>query len=188
MHSVMHPDLSTLLDNIKRAEMQLQTVLLGKNEAIRLALTALVAQGHLLIEDRPGVGKTLLAQALGQCLGLDYKRVQFTSDLLPSDILGANIYRKATETFEFMAGPVFANVLLADEINRASSKTQSALLEAMEERSISVEVMPRPAYAIFRHCHAKSTQSNWHFCSARKPARPLFDAALNRFAQCGNRA
>ena len=104
---------------------------LGKDEAIRLAMTCLLARGHLLIEDIPGVGKTTLAHVLAGALGLDFQRIQFTSDLLPADILGVSIYDRETEAFHFHQGPVFAELVLADEINRATPKTQSALLEAM---------------------------------------------------------
>ena len=124
---------------IDRLERQVATVVKGKDEVIRLAVVCLLARGHLLVEDVPGVGKTTLAQSLSRSLGLGFQRIQFTSDLLPSDIVGVSIYRQTTEDFEFIPGPIFANVVLADEINRASPKTQSALLEAMSERRISVD-------------------------------------------------
>ena len=119
-------------------------VLIGKQERIRLALTALLAGGHVLLEDIPGVGKTTLATALAHTLGLQAHRLQFTSDLLPSDLIGASIYQPATSSFRFQPGPIFAQVLLADEINRASPKAQSALLEAMEEQQVSVDGMTHP--------------------------------------------
>ncbi len=118
---------------------QLNHIVLGKNTETQLALTCILARGHLLIEDIPGMGKTTLSHALANILGLDYKRVQFTSDMLPSDILGGNIFDRNSGKFLFQKGPVFTNVLLADEINRAPPKTQSALLEAMEERQISYD-------------------------------------------------
>lgn len=118
---------------------QLNAVLLGKERQTKLALVCLLADGHLLIEDLPGMGKTTLAGALARTLGLDYQRVQFTSDMLPADILGVSIFDKQLQQFTFHQGPVFTQVLLADEINRASPKTQSALLEAMEERKISID-------------------------------------------------
>ena len=118
---------------------QLNTILLGKEQQTKLALVCLLADGHLLIEDLPGMGKTTLAGALAQTLGLDYQRVQFTSDMLPADILGVSIFDKQLQNFSFHQGPVFTQVLLADEINRASPKTQSALLEAMEERKITID-------------------------------------------------
>ena len=124
---------------IDRLEQQVATVVLGKPEVIRLAVVCLLAKGHLLIEDVPGVGKTTLAQSLARSLGLGFQRIQFTSDLLPSDIVGVSIFRQSAEDFEFVPGPIFSNVVLADEINRASPKTQSALLEAMSERQVSVD-------------------------------------------------
>ena len=106
-------------------------VILGKRRSVALAMTCLMAQGHLLIEDRPGVGKTTLAQALAASLGLSMKRIQFTSDLLPGDILGTSIYSRQSEGFHFHSGPIFSQVVFADEINRAMPKTQSAMLQAM---------------------------------------------------------
>ena len=131
---------------------QLDRVLLGKRHAIELALTCLLARGHLLIEDLPGMGKTLLSHALAKVLGLDYQRVQFTSDVLPADIIGVSIFDKETSAFRFVEGPVFSQLVLADEINRATPKSQSALLEAMEERQVTVDgqcmVLPEPFFVI----------------------------------------
>lgn len=131
---------------------QLNSVILGKSEQIRLALACLLAKGHLLIEDVPGLGKTVLAHALGKVLGLEYRRIQFTSDLLPGDIIGASVYDRNKGTFQFSPGPVFTQLLLADEINRATPKCQSALLEAMEERQVSADgrtmELPRPFFVI----------------------------------------
>ncbi len=123
---------------------RLDATVLGKAQQTRLALACLLASGHLLIEDLPGVGKTTLAHALARVLGLEFKRIQFTSDLLPGDILGYSVYEKESGAFRFHSGPVFAQVVLADEINRATPKTQSALLEAMEERQVTVEGSTRP--------------------------------------------
>jgi len=123
---------------------QLNTVIAGKPAQVRDSVVCLLAGGHLLIEDMPGVGKTTLAHALARTLGLAFSRVQFTADLMPSDLLGVSVYDRVRETFIFHPGPVFAQVLLADEINRASPKTQSALLEAMEEQQVSVEGQTRP--------------------------------------------
>jgi MoxR-like ATPase len=130
----------------------LESVVLGKSHALRLALSCLLARGHLLIEDVPGVGKTTLAHALAQALGLSWQRVQFTSDLLPADIIGVSVFDRATQKFEFRKGPVFTQLLLADEVNRASPRTQSALLEAMEERQVSVDgvahALPEPFFVV----------------------------------------
>src|SRR5512139_1110126 len=130
----------------------LDSIILGKSEAVRLALTCLLARGHLLIEDVPGVGKTTLAHALAQVLGLSWQRVQFTSDLLPADILGVSVFDRAAQKFEFRPGPVFTQLLLADEVNRASPRTQSALLEAMEERQVSIDgvahALPAPFFVV----------------------------------------
>jgi len=118
---------------------QIGAIVLGKENQIRLALTCLFARGHLLIEDIPGIGKTTLAKALSKCLGLQFRRVQFTSDMLPGDILGTSIFDRKQSVFLFHPGPIFTQVLLADEINRATPKTQSALLEAMEEQQVTTE-------------------------------------------------
>ena len=123
---------------------QLNTVIVGKNAQVRDCVACLLAGGHLLIEDVPGVGKTTLAHALARSFGLQFSRVQFTADLMPSDLSGVSVYERGREAFVFHPGPVFAQVLLADEINRASPKTQSALLEAMEERQVTVEGETRP--------------------------------------------
>jgi MoxR-like ATPase len=123
---------------------QIGKVILGKREQIKLALTCLFAGGHLLIEDLPGIGKTTLAKVLSRCLGLNFRRIQCTSDMLPGDILGVSVFERKTSSFVFHPGPIFTQVLLADEINRATPKTQSALLEAMEERQVTVEGKTRP--------------------------------------------
>ena len=131
---------------------QLNKVILGNPEATKLSVVCLLARGHLLIEDIPGVGKTTLSHAVAELFGLPYKRVQFTSDLLPSDILGMTIFDMDSKKFHFKRGPVFTSLLLADEINRATPKTQSALLQAMEERQVSVEGkqidLPNPFFVI----------------------------------------
>ncbi|MDA1075677.1 MAG: AAA family ATPase, partial [Proteobacteria bacterium] len=127
-------------------------VLLGKEHQIKLALTCLFARGHLLIEDLPGMGKTLLSHALAHVLGLSYNRIQFTSDILPSDVIGASIFDRQNNSFQFIEGPLFAQVVLADEINRATPKSQSALLEAMEERQVTVDgvtrALPDPFFVV----------------------------------------
>ncbi len=123
---------------------QVEQVILGKPHQIRLALACLLARGHLLIEDLPGVGKTTLAHALASSLGLQFQRIQFTSDMLPADMLGVSIFQRETAEFEFHPGPIFAQMILADEVNRAMPKTQSALLEAMEEHQVTTEGETRP--------------------------------------------
>ncbi len=129
---------------IDRTVRDVGSVLLGKERQIRLALCALFSRGHLLIEDLPGMGKTTLSQALARALGLSFARVQFTSDMLPGDILGVSVFEQSSGRFSFHPGPIFTEVLLADEINRSSPKTQSALLEAMAERQVTVEGETRP--------------------------------------------
>ncbi|MGB7297776.1 MAG: MoxR family ATPase [Burkholderiaceae bacterium] len=141
-----------MLDKIQSVAAQVGSVVVGKQAQIRLALACVLARGHLLVEDVPGVGKTTLAQALSISLGMQFKRVQFTNDLLPADIVGVNVFDRNKSEFVFHPGPVFSEVLLADEINRASPKTQSALLEAMEERQVSVDgralALPDPFFVI----------------------------------------
>jgi len=131
---------------------QCSQVILGKERAIRLAIACLLARGHLLIEDLPGVGKTTLAHALAKALGLDFQRIQFTSDMLPADILGVSVYERPTGSFSFHPGPIFSQLILADEVNRATPKTQSALLEAMEEHQVTLEgetrALPEPFFVI----------------------------------------
>ncbi len=131
---------------LNQIEAQLSKIIVGKQEEIRLALVCLLSGGHLLLEDLPGVGKTTLAHALAKTLGFDYQRVQFTNDMLPADILGVSIYNKKEDSFVFHKGPIFTNLVLADEINRATPKSQSALLEAMEEQQITIDgqTMPLP--------------------------------------------
>lgn len=126
------------------AAQEIGTVLLGKERQVRLALCCLISGGHLLLEDLPGMGKTTLSHALAKVLGLQYRRVQFTSDLLPGDILGASIFDRQSNQFKFLPGPVFTQVLLADEINRSTPKTQSALLEAMAEQQVTIDGQTRP--------------------------------------------
>jgi MoxR-like ATPase len=135
-----------------RALTTLETVILGKPRQVRLCLACLMARGHLLIEDVPGVGKTTLAHALAHVLGLAWQRVQFTSDLLPADIIGVSVFDRTSQQFHFRRGPIFTQLLLADEVNRASPRTQSALLEAMEERQVSADgttyPLPEPFFVV----------------------------------------
>ncbi len=149
-------------------------VILGKERQIRLAMACILARGHLLIEDVPGVGKTTLSHALARLLGLDYQRIQFTSDLLPADIIGVSIFDRESSTFRFHSGPIFAQIILADEINRASPKAQSALLEAMEEHQVTAEgetrPLPEPFFVI-------ATQNPLH----QVGTFPLPESQLDRF-------
>jgi len=137
---------------LQAARQSLGDIILGKNPEISLALACLLARGHLLIEDLPGLGKTILAQSLSRVLGLGFQRIQFTSDLLPADIIGVSVFRQEAGHFEFQRGPIFAELVLADEVNRATPKAQSALLEAMEERQISVDgtthALPSPYFVV----------------------------------------
>jgi len=141
-----------LREALRRAQHQVNSLLLGKTQEVRLAFVALLSGGHLLIEDLPGLGKTTLAHALASSLGLAFQRVQFTSDLLPADVLGVSVYDAPTRQFQFHPGPVFTQVLLADEINRAPPRTQSALLEAMAEHQVTLDgtthALPRPFFVI----------------------------------------
>ncbi len=159
---------------LSRAQAQVNTLVLGKQQEVRLAFVALLSDGHLLIEDLPGLGKTTLAHAMAATLGLGFQRVQFTSDLLPSDIVGVSVYDAQSRRFEFHPGPVFANVLLADEINRAPPRTQSALLEAMAEHQVTVDgtthMLPAPFFVI-------ATQNPVDLAGTY----PLPDSQLDRF-------
>jgi len=134
------------------ARTAVNNILLGKNHQVSLAFCCLLARGHLLIEDLPGVGKTTLAHALARIIGSDYQRIQFTSDLLPADILGVSIYKRHRDAFEFHPGPIFTQVILADEVNRATPKTQSALLEGMAEGQVTIEnethILPQPFFVM----------------------------------------
>lgn len=152
----------------------LNSVLLGKPEQLKLALCCLLSNGHLLIEDLPGMGKTTLSQALAKVMGLDFQRLQFTSDMLPSDVIGSSVYNKQDQSFSFIKGPVFTQLLLADEINRTTPKTQSALLEAMEEGQVSIDrntyELPQPFFVI-------ATQNP----SSQGGTYPLPESQLDRF-------
>lgn len=159
---------------IHNASAQLNHVILGKPNQVRLALTALFAGGHLLLEDLPGMGKTTLAHGLANVFGLDYKRVQFTSDLLPADVVGATVFDGKTSEFNFRPGPIFSEIFLADELNRATPRAQSALLEAMEERQVSIDGeshhLPDPFFVI-------ATQNP----QSQSGTFPLPESQLDRF-------
>ncbi len=146
------PDSKNMAQQIEKVVAQVGSIILGKENQIRLAIACLLARGHLLIEDIPGVGKTTLAHALATSLGLAFQRIQFTSDLLPADIIGVSIYNRDSGGFQFHPGPIFSQVVLADEVNRATPKAQSALLEAMEEHQVTTEgetrKLPEPFFVI----------------------------------------
>jgi MoxR-like ATPase len=157
----------TVLDEIQRA-------VVGRRAALRLILTAMLARGHVLIEDLPGLGKTLIARSFAAALGLEFTRVQFTPDLLPADLLGSTIYDMQSGRFDFRRGPIFTNLLLADEINRTPPKTQASLLEVMEERQVSVDGLPRPLPDPFL---VAATQNPIEY----EGTYPLPEAQLDRF-------
>ncbi|GGE35814.1 magnesium chelatase [Pullulanibacillus camelliae] len=163
----MHPLIERVMDNIEK-------VMIGKRQAAMLALTALLAEGHVLLEDVPGVGKTMLVRVIAKSLGTEFKRIQFTPDLLPSDLTGLSIYNQKDMVFEFRPGPLMGNVVLADEINRTSPKTQAALLEGMEEGGVTVDgqtrVLPKPFFVM-------ATQNPIEY----EGTFPLPEAQLDRF-------
>ena len=164
-------DASAKIDLLQR---NLEKIIKGKSQIIKQAITALVARGHLLIEDIPGVGKTTLAHGLARSINCTFQRIQFTSDLLPSDIIGVTIYNQERHAFEFKAGPIFAHIVLADEINRTTPKTQSSLLEAMNDRQVSVDktthILPEPFMVI-------ATQNPFEY----EGTYPLPESQLDRF-------
>ncbi len=159
---------------VQQVSDNIEKVIYGKTNEIRLSLVALLCEGHVLIEDVPGVGKTVMAKALAKSIGLQFKRIQFTPDLLPSDVTGVSIFNQNSTYFEFRPGPIFANVVLADEINRATPKTQSALLEAMEERQVTVDGQTHPEPRPFM---VMATQNPIEY----EGTFPLPEAQLDRF-------
>jgi MoxR-like ATPase len=162
-----HPELKRVADNIAK-------VIVGKEDIIRLVLVALLAGGHCLIEDVPGVGKTMLVRATARTLGCEFKRIQFTPDLLPSDVTGVSIYNQGIHQFEFRPGPIFGQIVLADEINRTSPKTQSALLESLEEQHVTIDGM---TYALPKPFFVLATENPIEF----EGTFPLPEAQLDRF-------
>ncbi len=163
-----------LLDFYSRVRENIERVIIGKREAIEMLMVAMLCEGHVLIEDVPGVGKTMLARAMAISLGLAFKRLQCTPDLLPNDITGVSVFNQQTGQFDFRPGPVFVNILLADEINRATPRTQSALLEAMQEQQVSVDGISRPLPRPFL---VMATQNPIEF----EGTFPLPEAQLDRF-------
>lgn len=166
-----------MLEKFRSTASQIGTIIVGKSLQIRQSLTCLLAGGHLLIEDAPGVGKTTLAHAIALSMGLPFRRIQFTSDLLPSDVIGVSVYDRTSGQFVFHPGPIFTEVMLADEINRASPKTQSALLEAMEENQVSTDGLSRPLPQPF---FVIATQNPLH----QVGTFPLPESQLDRFLMC----
>ena len=168
------PSVQEVGDHLLKLQANLEKVLLGKRAVVERTRTALLADGHLLIEDVPGVGKTLLAKALARSLGCSFHRIQFTPDLLPSDLIGTSVFHQPTSEFRFHPGPLFAQVILADEINRATPRTQSALLEAMSEKQISLDGSTRPLGPLFL---VLATQNPFEF----EGTYPLPESQLDRF-------
>ena len=166
--------LKEVLTESERVLAEVEKAVVGKREALELVLLAILADGHVLIEDFPGLAKTLIARSFAQVLDLDFKRIQFTPDLMPSDVTGSSIYNQRTGEFEFRPGPIFANLLLADEINRAPAKTQAALLEAMQERQVTADGPPPPAQPPFL---VLATQNPLEY----EGTYPLPEAQLDRF-------
>jgi MoxR-like ATPase len=166
--------MAVIMETGARVAANVERVIVGKHQEVRLALVALLCQGHLLIEDVPGTGKTMLAKALAKSLGCSFRRIQFTPDLLPTDVTGLSIFNQKTQEFEFRPGPVVSQVVLADEINRATPKTQSALLECMEERQMTVDGVTRPMPVPFM---VIATQNPVEY----EGTFPLPEAQLDRF-------
>lgn len=167
-------DFKSIETTINKVIDEVETVIIGKRDVIRLVMTSILSNGHVLIDDVPGVGKTTLAKSLAKALGCSFKRVQFTPDLLPSDVTGTSVFNQKTAEFEFRSGPIFAQFVLADEINRATPKTQSSLLECMEERQVTVDgtthLLPSPFFVI-------ATENSVEFHGTY----PLPEAQLDRF-------
>jgi MoxR-like ATPase len=167
-------DLAIVQELVERVTANVERVIMGKRTAIHMTLLALLCEGHLLIEDVPGLGKTMLARAIARSIGCTFSRIQFTPDMLPSDVTGVSVYNQKTQTFEFRPGPIFAQITLADEINRATPKTQAALLEAMEERQVTVDGV---TYPMARPFLVLATQNPIEY----EGTFPLPEAQVDRF-------
>ena len=167
-------DWQRFADQFRQIERNIERVVRGKDAEIRLALVALIAEGHLLIEDVPGVGKTMLAKAVARSIDCSFRRIQFTPDLLPTDVTGVNVFNQEQHDFEFKPGAIFANIVLGDEINRASPKTQSALLESMEERQVTVDTVTHPLGTPFMVIATQNPIEH-------EGTHPLPEAQLDRF-------
>ena len=170
-------DYANAYDKISKLRQNLSSVIRGKTRIIDLSITALLSRGHLLIEDVPGVGKTTLAHSMAQSINCTFQRIQFTSDLLPSDVIGVTVYNQSAHTFEFRQGPIFANIVLADEINRTTPKTQSALLEAMNDRQVSID---KVTYKLPEPFMLLATQNPVEYSGTF----PLPESQLDRFTMC----
>ena len=183
------PEMAGFVERFDRLVANVSRVVHGKDQVVRAAICCVLAEGHLLIEDVPGVGKTSLARAIAASVSLTWNRIQFTPDLLPSDVTGVSVFDQATSTFSFRPGPVFANIVLGDEINRASPKTQSALLEVMQEQTVTTDAtvyrVPRPFVVV-------ATQNpidlEGTYVLPGGPARSLSDAPRSRLSRSGGRS
>ena len=177
-----------LRQTVTNLEKNIATVFKGKPEVIRDVIVCLFADGHLLIEDVPGVGKSILAQALAKSVQAQYRRIQFTPDMLPSDITGMNVYDEKNQTFKFLPGPIFGNVILADEINRTTPRTQSSLLECMSESVVTIDGKgPCAAETLFRDRHSELGRLSRNLSAAGTAARPLHDADPDRIPETRGR-
>ena len=179
---------SAIREVAERVKGNINRVIVGKDDVIDLVLVALLSDGHILIEDVPGIGKTTLAKSIARSIGCSFKRIQFTPDVMPSDITGINFYNQKQGEFEFRPGPIIANIVLADEINRATPRTQSALLEAMEERQVTVEGVTHAAAApVPGHRDAEPDRAGGHVPAAGGAARPLLHEDQARLPERGGR-
>ena len=186
--SVAREEVEAAVGFARRIEENIRRAVKVRDDVLRHVVVTLLAEGHILVEDYPGVGKTALARALSRTLACQFARVQCTADLLPADIVGTNVYNQREGRFEFRPGPIFANVVLVDEINRASPKTQSGLLECMQERHVTVDVHSHElAHAVHGLRHAEPRRVRGHLPAARGAGRPLHGPALDGLPELGGR-